>query len=275
MQRLGLIAGRGVFPFLVAGEARREGREVFTAALSGEASEDIEKVSNKVQWVKLGELGKLARFFKQEAVREAIMAGQIRKPRIFSGHVRPDLDMVKVLAGLKNWKDETLLSAIADYLEERGIQIIDSTTYLSDSLPAEGVLTRRKPTKKEWEDIAFGFRMAKQISGLDIGQTVVVRERCVVAVESVDGTDETIRRGGRLAARGAVVVKVSRPKQDMRFDVPAVGLDTIRVAIDSGISAIALEAKRTILFDESDGLKLANQAKVSIVSVSEKNMAGN
>ena len=165
------------------------------------------------------------------------------------------------------------MSAIAAYLEKQGIQIIDSTTYLSDSLPAEGVLTKRKPTKKEWEDIAFGFRMAKEISALDIGQTVVVRERCVVAVESIDGTDETIRRGGHLAEKGAVVVKVARPKQDMRFDVPAIGLDTVRVAINSGISAIALEAKRTILFDESESLKLANQAKLSIVSVSEKNVS--
>lgn len=274
MQRLGLIAGRGVFPFLVAKEARREGREVFTAALSGEASEEIEKVSSKVQWVKLGELGKLARFFKQETVREAIMAGQVRKPKLFSGHVRPDFDMVKVLATLQNWKDESLLSAIADYLEKQGIRIIDSTTYLSDSLPAEGVLSKRKPTKKEWEDIAFGFRMAKQIAGLDIGQTVVVKERCVVAVESIDGTDETIRRGGRLGINNSVVVKVSRPKQDMRFDVPAIGLDTVRVAIDSGISTIALEAKRTILFDESESLKLANQAKLSIVSVSPEKYDG-
>lgn len=272
MQKLGLIAGRGTFPYLVAEEARASGCEVYTAALAGEASTNIDQVSSKVLWVKLGELGKLAKFFQHETVNKAIMAGQVRKPRLFSGTVRPDLEMVKVLSRLKNWKDEALLSAIADYLEQKGIRVIDSTTYLSDALPHEGVLTKRHPTKKEWEDIAFGFQMAKQVAGLDIGQTVVVKERCVVAVESIDGTDETIRRGGRLAEKGAVVVKVARPKQDMRFDVPAIGLETLKSAVESGISVIAIEAGRTILFDGKDFIRSANQHKLAIVAVSEKSL---
>jgi DUF1009 family protein len=272
MQRLGLIAGRGTFPYLVAEEARASGREVYTAALSGEASSNIDQVSNKVLWVKLGELGKLADFFQRETVNEAIMAGQVRKPRLFSGAVLPDLEMVKVLSHLKNWKDESLLAAIADYLEQKGIRVIDSTTYLNNALPEEGVLTKRYPTKKDWEDIAFGFQMAKQVAGLDIGQTVVVKERCVVAVESIDGTDETIRRGGRLAEKGAIVVKVARPKQDMRFDVPAIGLGTINSAVASGISAIAIEAGRTILFDGKEAIETANQHKLAIASVSEKSL---
>ncbi len=272
MQRLGLIAGRGTFPYLVAEEARASGCEVYTAALSGEAPSNIDQVSNKVLWVKLGELGKLAKFFQHETVNEAIMAGNVSKPQLFSGNVRPDFEMVKVLSHLKNWKDESLLSAIADYLEQKGIRVIDSTTYLNNALPEEGVLTKRQPTKKEWEDIAFGFQMAKQVAGLDIGQTVVVKERCVVAVESIDGTDETIRRGGRLAEKGAVVVKVARPKQDMRFDVPAVGLETINSAVASGISAIAIEAGRTIFFDGKDAIQIANQHKLAIVSVSGKSL---
>ncbi|MBI4430451.1 MAG: UDP-2,3-diacylglucosamine diphosphatase LpxI [Candidatus Omnitrophica bacterium] len=275
MQRLGIIAGRGIFPYLVAEEARASGCEVYTAALSGEASKDIEKVSDKVLWVKLGELGKLVRFFQKEIVHEAIMAGQVRKPKLFSGNVRPDLEMVGVLSKLKNWKDETLLSAVADYLERKGIRIIDSTTYLSTAVPREGVLTKREPNKKEWEDIAFGFQMARQVSGLDIGQTVVVKKRCVVAVESIEGTDEAIRRGGHLAGKNAVVVKVARPKQDMRFDVPAIGLETIRTAVESGIGAIAVEAGRTILFDGDHAVKLADQNKLVLVAASENFISRN
>lgn len=267
MRKLGLIAGGGVFPLLVAKEATEAGCDVYAVALRGEANSEVEQWSHKMIWVKLGELDKMTRFFEREAVHEAIMAGYVRKPKILSGDVRPDLSMLKVMTSVRDWKDKTLLSALSDHLEKKGVRLLDSTIYLRDSLPAVGILSKSKPSKSEREDIRFGFGMAKHMAELDIGQTVVVKDRCVVAVESIEGTDETIRRGGCLATQGATVVKVARPHQDMRFDVPAIGLETLKTAIESRVRVIAVEAEKTILFEKEALVKLADEKKLCLVAV--------
>lgn len=270
MKTIGLIAGNGRFPILAAKEAAAQGYRVNACAIEKEADPLIEKVAHSCCWVKLGEIKKLVNFFRSEHVHEAIMAGKIEKVRLFQENVRPDLEMVKVLMKVRDFKDDSLLAAIADYLSQQGVKLLDSTTFLKDALVGAGVLGKKKPSKQVWEDIHFGFKTAKAIAGWDIGQTVVVKNKAVLAVEAIEGTDQTIRRGGELAGGRVVVVKVAKPNQDMRFDVPAVGLRTMEELIHAKAEAFAFEAGKTIVMDKDDFVDRANQKGIALAGIEEK-----
>ena len=221
---------------------------------------------DEIFWVKVGQLGKIITIFKEQGVTDALMAGGIKKTRLFGGGM-PDLRAVALLAKMVYKKDDSILRAVADELESEGITIRESTLYLDSILASPGVLTKRKPTKDEQKDIDFGWQMAKEIGRLDIGQTVVVKGRAVLAVEAIEGTDEAIRRGGLLCERGAVVVKVCKPQQDLRFDLPAVGTQTIRTMVQVKASCLAVEAGKTIIIDRELVVRDADAAGIAIVAL--------
>jgi len=260
----GLIAGNGRFPFLVLEGARRQGIEMAVIALKEEASPELEKVAKRLHWVSLGELSKTISLMQQEGVKRAVMAGQVKHNKIFSA-IRPDWKLAKLLFSLPKKNTDSLIGAVAKVLEEEGIQLVDSTIFLKPLLPEAGVLTRRAPNEREAADIEYGLGVARHIAGMDIGQTVVIADRACVAVEAMEGTDETITRAARFAeGKPLVVVKVSKPKQDMRFDVPVVGLPTVEAMKRAGATALAIDAGRTLLFDREPLLELADAAGIAI-----------
>jgi UDP-2,3-diacylglucosamine hydrolase len=262
--RWGLIAGNGRFPFLVLEAARSQGIEMAVIALREEASPELERVAKRLHWVSLGELGRALELLLQEGINKAVMAGQVKHNRIFSS-IRPDWRLAKLLISLPMKNTDSLIGAVAKVLEEEGIELVDSTAFLKPLVPEPGVLTRRAPDTEEASDIAYGQRVARQIAALDLGQTVVVRERACVAIEAMEGTDETIERAARIVeGRRLVVVKVSKPRQDMRFDVPVVGLSTVEVMRRSNATALAIDAHRVLLFDRERLVEAANAAGVAI-----------
>jgi DUF1009 family protein len=266
VKKLGLIAGNGKFPLLFAAEAKREGYDVIAVAHRGETLQEIEGVVADVTWIYVGQLGKIIRTFQRAGVREAVMAGGIRKVKLF-GNFRPDLRGARFLARLKARDDDALLRGVAAELAEEGIKILESTLCLPELIAREGVLTRRRPTASQWDDIRIGLEAAREIGRLGIGQTVVVKNRVIVAVEAVEGTDSAIQRGGLLSKSGCVVVKVSKPGQDLRFDVPAVGVDTIKNMCEVGGAVLALEADKTIILDKPTVLRDAETAGIAVVAV--------
>jgi UDP-2,3-diacylglucosamine hydrolase len=260
----GLIAGNGRFPFLVLEGARSQGIDMAVIALREEASPDLEKVTRRLHWVSLGELSKAISLMQQEGVKRAVMAGQVKHNKIFSA-IRPDWKLAKLLFSLPKKNTDSLIGAVAKVLEDEGIQLVDSTMFLKPLLPAVGVLTRRAPNEHEAADMEYGLGVARHIAAMDIGQTVVIAERACVAVEAMEGTDETIQRAARFAeGKSLVVVKVSKPKQDMRFDVPVVGLPTVEAMKTAGATALAIDAARTLLFDRERLIELADAAGISI-----------
>ena len=267
---MGIIAGNGRFPLIVAEEAKRAGYRVVACAIEQEAEPALEKFSDAFCWVKVGELKKLSRFLREEGAHEAIMAGKIEKVRFFKENVRLDLDMMKVLIKLKDHKDDSLLGGIADYLFGQGIKLMDSTCLLKHFMPGPGVLGKKKPSRAVQENIAFGFEMAKKIAGADIGQTVVVKKKAVLAVEAIEGTDETILRGGALGRGKIIVVKVAKPHQDMRFDVPAVGLKTLEGLVAMQAEAFAFEAYKTLFIGMNLFVEKANRAGIVLYGMENK-----
>lgn len=265
---VGLIAGNGQFPLIFAREAKREGYQVIAVAHRGETVEELETIADAVTWIYVGQLGKIIRTFQQAGVKQAVMAGGIRKVKLF-GNFRPDLRGVSFLARLKSREDDDLLRGIAGELERDGIKVIESTFCLADIMPKVGALTRNQPSAAQQRDVEIGFAAAKEIGRLGIGQTVVVKDGVVVAVEAVEGTDAAILRGGSLAKSGCVVVKVSKPQQDLRFDVPAVGVDTIKSMAQAGASVLAVEADRTIFLEKEALLAEAQRAGIVVVAVSQ------
>ncbi len=262
--RWGLIAGNGRFPFLVLEGARSQGIEMAVIALREEASPELERVATRLHWVSLGELGKALELLHQEGVNKAVMAGQVKHNKIFSS-IRPDWKLAKLLLSLPLKNTDALIGAVAKMLEGEGIELVDSTAFLKPLVPGPGVLTRRAPDASEAADIAYGRKIARQIAGLDLGQTVVVRDHACVAIEAMEGTDETIERAARIAGGGRlVVVKVSKPQQDMRFDVPVVGLPTVEVMKRSNVTALAVDAGRTLLFDRARLMEAADAAGITI-----------
>ena len=260
----GLIAGNGRFPFLVLEGARSQGIELAVIAIKEEADPDLAKVAQRLHWVSLGELSKTINLLQQEGVTQAVMAGQVKHNKIFSA-IRPDWKLAKLLFALPKKNTDSLIGAVAKVLEEEGIRLVDSTVFLKPLLPEAGVLTRRRPSAEESADMAYGLGVARNIAAMDIGQTVVVSSQACVAVEAMEGTDETISRAARIAAgKPLVVVKVSKPKQDMRFDVPVVGLPTIATMKASGATALAIDALRTLLFDRQALIAAANQAGIAM-----------
>src|ERR1700685_2731274 len=260
----GLIAGNGDFPFLVLQRARSRGIEMAVIAIREEASPALEQVSKRLHWVSLGQLSRAIELLHREGVKHAVMAGQVRHNKIFSS-IRPDWRLAKLLFSLPAKNTDSLIGAVARVLEDEGIELVDSTKFLGPLLPEAGVLTKRAPDETEAANIAYGRGVATQIAGLDLGQMVVVRDRACVAIEAMEGTDETIERAARIAGgQRLVVVKVSKPWQDMRFDVPVVGLKTIEVMKRSNATALAIDAGRTLLFERDELIRAANDGGIAI-----------
>jgi len=267
--RIGLIAGNGRFPFLVLDAARSLGHEVTVVAIREEADAELEAAAStvlgtNVHWVALGQLGRCITILKDAGVSRALMAGQVKHTKLFGG-VFPDLTMLSALSRLRTRNTDALLSVVADVLVEHGIELVNSTSFLEPLLAAGGILTRRVPTADEGADLAFGYAMADGVAGLDIGQTIVVKNRAVVAVEAMEGTDEVITRAGRLAGAGTCVVKVAKPQQDMRFDVPVVGLATIRAMQEAGATVLSIDAGRALVLDGDTLFRTADEVGISVV----------
>jgi DUF1009 family protein len=260
----GLIAGNGRFPFLVLEGARSQGIEMAVIALREEASPELEQVAKRLHWVSLGELSKAIELMQREGVKRAVMAGQVKHNKIFSA-IRPDWKLAKLLFSLPRKNTDSLIGAVAKVFEEEGIQLVDSTLFLKPLLPEAGVLTQRAPNEHETADMEYGLEVARRLAGMDIGQTVVIADRACVAVEAMEGTDETIARAARFAnGKPLVVVKVSKPQQDMRFDVPVIGLPTVKSMGDAGATALAIDASRTLLFDRNRLIETADAAGIAI-----------
>jgi DUF1009 family protein len=254
---------------LVVEGARKAGASLVVAAIKEETDKSIENIADKVLWVGIGQLGRMIKFFKSEGVGKAIMAGQVKHIQIFSGAL-PDWRMAKMLFGLKQRNTDALIGGIADEMAKDGIELIDSTCFIQDQLAQEGVLSKRKPDATEQANIEYGLKIANEIARLDLGQTIVVRASACVAIEAMEGTDATIKRAGELARKKLTVVKVAKPDQDMRFDVPVVGVPTIETMIQAGATCLCLTAGKTLIFDREEMLKLANQNKISVVAVKPK-----
>jgi len=263
--KLGLIAGNGKFPFLVIEGAHKAGATVAVAAIREETDPTIEKIADKLIWVGIGQLGKMLRFFKDEHVDQAIMAGQVKHVQIFSRAI-PDVRMLKMLLRLPRRNTDALIGAVADELAAEGIELIDSTFFLQDQLPQKGTLTKREPDERERSDIEYGLEVAHKIARLDLGQTIVIRDRACVAIEAMEGTDAVIRRAGELVRGKLTVVKIAKPDQDMRFDVPVVGVPTIESMIQAHAACLCLTAGKTLMFDREETIKLANKHKISVVA---------
>ncbi len=270
-EKIGLIAGKSKFPLIFARAARGRGYQVAAAAHRGETEPALETLVDRLTWVYVGQLGKIIRFFHQEGVTRTVLAGGLTRGRLFT-QLRPDLRTLKILRRVRGGADDAILRAVAAELEGEGIAVVPSTLFLDELLAPAGVLTRTRPTPEQLADISYGFTVAKEIGRLDIGQCVVVRRQVVLALEAVDGTDATIRRGGSLGKEGAVVVKVSKPGQDLRFDVPAVGLDTIAAMAAVRARALAVEAGKTLVFDKDDMLAAADRAGIAVLGLTDDHL---
>lgn len=266
---IGLIAGNGRFPFLVLEAARAQGHDVTIVAAKEETCPELNDAATRhgspIHWISLGQLRTCINLLKQAGVTHAVMAGQVKHNKIFSSGIVPDVLFLGLLKQLASRNTDGLIGAVAAVLREHGIELIDSTALLQPLLAAPGVLTRRAPTADEQHDIEFGYRMADAIAALDIGQTIAVKQEAVVAVEAMEGTDEVIARAGRLAGPGVAVVKVAKPGQDMRFDVPVIGVATVRAMHAAGASALSIDAGRALVLDGDAVMAAANDANIAIV----------
>ncbi len=269
LKTLGLIAGMGQLPQIVASEAKNKGYRVIGFALQPPSDDSLEPYVDEFHKVNIGHFGKLIKMMKKLSVTDAVMAGKVPKSLLYSNKrkVIPDMRAVKVLFSLKDRADDTIMLAIVNELEKEGVTLMKTTSFTKDSMVPEGVLTKKKPLKKELQDIDFGWRIAKKIGQLDIGQTIVVKNKAVMAVEAIEGTDEAIKRGGKLAEDGAVVIKVSKPGQDMRFDVPVIGADTLRSMQRAKAKVLAIESGRSIIIDLDKFITAADKAGISVIGV--------
>ncbi len=262
--KYGLIAGNGQFPFLVIDGARRQGAELSVVAINEETDPRIDREASDVRWVGIGQLGKMISFFKDRGVERVMMAGQVKHVQIFSGAM-PDMRMVKMLWNLPRRNTDALIGGIAAELAKDGIELIDSTFFVGDHLAADGVMTKRRPSDLELENIEYGLQIAREIARLDLGQTIVVRGKACVAVEAMEGTDAAIKRAGELANGKLTVVKVAKPHQDMRFDVPVVGISTIEMMIAAGATCLSISAGKTLIFDRQVMLALADRHNICVI----------
>ena len=262
--RYGLIAGNGQFPFLVVDGARAAGAELAVVAIKEETDPAIDRVADAVQWVGIGQLGKMIDFFKKHSVEKAMMAGQVKHVQIFSGAL-PDLRMIRMLWNLPRRNTDALIGGVADEMAREGIELIDSTYFIKDHLAPHGVMTKRVPNETEAGNIEYGLHIASEIARLDLGQTIVVRAAACVAIEAMEGTDATILRAGELAKGKLTVIKVAKPDQDMRFDVPVIGVPTIENMIKAGATCLSVTAGRTLVFNREKVVALADRNKIAIV----------
>jgi DUF1009 family protein len=277
MSRIGIVAGNGKFPFLALQGARSLGHDVTVVAVKEEAFAELEQAAREASAsfhsVSLGHLGKCIKILKADGVSQAVMAGQVKHAKIFSG-IMPDLTLLSVLTKLRARNTDALISAVADVMRDHGIELLDSTVFLGPLLAREGVLTRRAPDAAELDDFVFGYRMADAIAGLDIGQTIAVKDKAVVAVEAMEGTDQVIARAGSIAGSGVRIVKVAKPKQDMRFDVPVIGIATIRAMQAAGVTALSIDAGRTLVMDGEQVFAAADEAGITIVGRPRSEQSG-
>jgi len=270
---IALIAGNGVYPEMFITAARKAGVErLVVAGFLNETKPEVESLVQAMEWFRVGQLSKMITFFKREGVKQCVMVGQIAPKNLFD--LRPDLRTLMMMARLKQRNAETLFGGIADELKKDGIELLPATTFLEDFMPKVGHVAGPNPKKRRWEDAAYGFSIAKASSKLDIGQTVVVRNGTVLAVEAFEGTNEAIKRGGALGKTGSTMVKVSKPRQDMRFDVPVIGPDTIATASEAGVDVIAVEAGMTLILDQPEVCRRCEQLKVSLLALEETSSAG-
>ena len=261
---LGIIAGNGTYPFLVAESARKAGvRRIVAAAFTDETDPKLKNHVDEIHWMRVGQLGKLLSCFRDAGVRHALMAGQIAPKNLFA--LRPDWKALLVITRLKRRNAETMFGAIADELAKVDVTVLPATSFLEEFVAPRGVIAGRAPTHREEADITFGFEIAKEMSRLDVGQTVVVKNGTVLAVEAFEGTNEAMKRGGALARKGAVMVKVAKPNQDLRFDVPVIGLETLHIASEANVRVIAIEAGQTLLLEKDAVIAFATKANVTVV----------
>ena len=269
MARIGLIAGNGRFPFLALQGSRGLGHDVTVVAVKEEAFPELEGAARAagadLHWVSLGHLGKCIKILKTAGIRQAVMAGQVKHAKIFSG-ILPDLTLLSVLAKLRSKNTDALISAVAEVLRGEGIELLNSTAFLEPLLAKPGTLSKAAPSPEELEDLTFGYRMADAIAGLDIGQTIVVKDKAVVAVEAMEGTDAVIKRAGEIAGGGTRVIKVAKPNQDMRFDVPVVGVATVEIMKAAGATVLSIDAGKTLIVDGERFFEAANAAGLVVVS---------
>lgn len=270
---VGLIAGGGTFPLRVADAARKMGCRVYAVAHQGETDPSLGKIVDRITWIRLGQLGHLIKALKRDGATTAVMAGTITKKRMFE-NIRPDVRGLALATKLAIFHDDDILRAVTAELASEGIEVISPTHFLPELIASAGLLTKRKPTRAERDDIFFGWTIAKELGRLDIGQCVVVRDKTVLAMEAIEGTDETIRRGGLLAREKAVVVKVCKPKQDKRFDLPTVGTDTVRVMAEVKASVLAIEAGKTLVFDMTEMVKEADRLGMVVTALDEDQIRG-
>jgi len=264
--RIGLIAGGGQFPITFSKAAKSKGFVVYAVAYNNETDPGLKENVDTIEWIYLGQIKRIIKFFKKNAVSQAVMMGAITKTRMFSD-VRPDIKAISLIAGMRHTHDDGLLRGFVTLLEKEGIEIKPSTFLLPDLLALKGCWTKRKPTRSEKNDIELGWKLAKEIGRLDIGQCVVVGGGSILAVEAIDGTDATIMRGGKLGQGTAVVVKVCKPNQDLRFDIPAVGAQTIKTMHESGARVLIIEAGKTVVFDREEMIDMANEFGIAIVAM--------
>ncbi|ODS31871.1 MAG: hypothetical protein SCARUB_03016 [Candidatus Scalindua rubra] len=272
MERLGLIAGNGRFPILFAQSAKAKGISLIAVAIEDEASPEIEKYVEKLYWVGVARIGKLIKTLKDEQIKKTVMAGGLTKSHIHSKikHLKlmPDLRTINLwYKKLRDKHDHSILEAVADELAEDGIQLVSSIEYVKHLMAKKGCLTKKVPSEREMADIEFGWKIAKDIARMEIGQCIVVKDKIVLAVEAIEGTNETIKRGGTLGRGNVVVIKVSKKDQDLRFDVPTIGLETIDHLKESGVSTLAIESKKTLILDKDDTIESANKNKIVIIAL--------
>jgi len=264
-ETLGIIAGNGVYPRLLADGARRAGvKKIVAAAFTDETDPALGQHVELIEWMRVGQLGRLLKFFRGQNIHHAIMAGQIAPKNLFD--LRPDLKALILLGKLKERNAESVFAAIGDELAKIDVDLLSATTFLEDSLAQPGLIAGPKVSTRQEHDVELGWNAAKEIARLDIGQTIIIKNGTIVAVEALEGTNEAVKRGGTLAREGAAMVKVSKPNQDMRFDVPVIGVETVRVAAESGVRVIAVEAGKTLLLERDAVIALANSSKISVVA---------
>ncbi|PIQ91062.1 MAG: hypothetical protein COV71_01220 [Candidatus Omnitrophica bacterium CG11_big_fil_rev_8_21_14_0_20_41_12] len=265
-ERIGLIAGNRKFPLIFSAAARKKGYSLVAVAVKGDTSRALNKLVDKIYWVSLAEYSRVFSIFKNEGVKKIVMAGQISPVRLFSGEIQKDPQLKELLSQIKDQRADTIFGAIVKKFNDEGFEFLDSTTFIEDYLPKKGILTG-EPSAQILEDIHFGFDLAKQVAGLDIGQAVVIKNKAIVAVEALEGTDNLIKRAGCISRGGFTVVKVSKPRQDMRFDVPVIGLNTIKNLLRAKAACLAFEAGKTLFIDQEAGVDLARKKGLIIVAV--------
>lgn len=267
MEKIGLIAGNRRFPLLFAQCARKKGYSVVAIAIKKDTSRRLKNLVDKIYWLALSEFSRLFEIFRQEGISRVVMAGQVSPRRLFSREVEQSREIKELLSAIKDKRADSIFGAIAGKLKAGGLELLDSTTFMEEFLPSKGTLTRKTPDQQARQDIDFGFSLAKAAAGLDIGQSVAVKNQAIVAVEAFEGTDSLIRRAGKVGGAGITVVKVSKPRQDKRFDIPVVGLDTVKNLIKARAGCLAIEAGRTLFIDQQAGLALADKKGLVIEAV--------